>query len=78
MSIKSQLAAVIERRTGLTVDQIRAMSADDRQDAVERKIGKPLTYEFEPSLHPRGNVYLQTGRILWPDEDLKDVEAPTR
>ena len=62
------MVALIERRTGMSIEQIRSKSIDEIHSAIENRIGHKLKLGFEPGRRPRGNVLLDMDRVIWPNE----------
>lgn len=56
----------VKKQTGLGVEQIILMDIEDIDKAIEKKIGKKLSYptKFDIRLFGRGSVYLFLGRFF--------------
>lgn len=56
----------IERQTGLSWSQIVSMDVEELDKAIERKIGKKLSFskKYDSRLSGRGSVYLALNRFF--------------
>jgi hypothetical protein len=56
----------IKRTTGLDVDSISSMDAEDVDGLIEKKIGKKLAFQYRygDRFVPRGSVYLFLKRLF--------------
>lgn len=66
MSLNQISKRSIEKQTGLCWDQIVSMDIEDIDKAIERKIGKKLSFRkrYDPRLSGRGSVYLALNRFF--------------
>ena len=67
ISLNQKSRESIEKQTGLTVEQIMEMDIEDIDNAIEKKIGKKLSYptQTDLQLYGRGSIYLFLNRFLF-------------
>lgn len=73
LKLSSETIKVIERMVGADYATIQGWSPEEEQTFVESKTGRKLQYarpEQTPTLIPRGNIYLASGRYASTEEDL--------
>lgn len=66
ISLNQKSRQSIEKQTGLTVEQIIEMDIEDIDNAIEKKIGKKLSYPTQTDLrlYGRGAIYLFLNRFF--------------
>ena len=69
-TLKAKSKANIEKRMGLPIDQISAMSCEQIDSRIEKKTGKKvrLARPRKSCLMGRGSVYISQGRLIPPGE----------
>ena len=74
MTLNQESKKSIEKQTGLTWSQIVNMDVDELDKAIERKIGKKLSFpqKHDSRLSGRGSVYLALSRFF--DFDNKKMD----
>ncbi|MDP3799974.1 MAG: hypothetical protein Q8Q90_00945 [bacterium] len=68
------MAALIKKRTGLTVEEIRRMPLEEVHAAIEAKIGHKLSLELEPGCISSGDVLIDMGRVITSEEIERAVD----
>ena len=64
--LNSKSKTSIERATGVAVEEMSTMSAEEIDKRIEQKIGKKLVYKklTNPRLVGRGSVYMYLNRLF--------------
>lgn len=72
--LKDKIKKNIAKKTGLTFDQISSMSSDEINKHLEALLNKTLPMGYpEDSLAARGSVYINTKRLITPEETEESI-----
>ncbi len=66
VQLNDKTKSSIFKKTGLSVEEIITMDIEDIDNAIEKRIGKKLTFpnKQDPRLIGRGSVYLSLNRFF--------------
>ncbi|MHB1335473.1 MAG: hypothetical protein ACYCXQ_05880 [Candidatus Humimicrobiaceae bacterium] len=68
LELSKEMASIIKEKVGISLDDMRKQTIEEIEEKVEKKIGRKLTFGYEPGYIPRGNILIQNGRIILPEE----------
>lgn len=73
-TINPELASIIEESVGMSIDEIRRKDFSEIDSSIEERIGHPLKFGLEPGHCGRGNMLIQMGRTISPEEIEEKME----
>ena len=73
-TISPELASLIEKSVGMSLDEIRRKDFSEIDSSIEERIGRPLKFGHEPGHRGRGNMLIQMGRTISPEEIERRME----
>jgi len=73
-TLSPEMASVIEKSVGMPLDEIRRKDFSEIDRSIEERVGHPLKFGCEPGHQGRGNMLIQLGRIISPEEIERRME----